>query len=111
MFNEASSASSSSTPSPPPQAAQKGKKGKKSKQRKAVADEDAFREFLKVQTEYTKRREEARAELFSYLKKSDEQTQQLMISAIRDLGGGGSLREEIPLKIHSNSFRCVTFQL
>ena len=97
MSNEASSsASSSSTPSPPPQAAQKGKKGTKSKQRKAVADEDedAFREFLKVQTEYTKRREEERAELFSYLKKSDEQTHQLMISAIRELGevlkGGNS---------------------
>ena len=97
MSNEASSsASSSSTPSPPPQAAQKGKKGKKSKERKAVADEDedAFREFLKVQTEYTKRREEERAELFSYLKKSDEQTHQLMITAIRELGevlkGGNS---------------------
>lgn len=99
MSNEAStSASSSSTPSPPPQAAQKGKKGKKSKQSKAVADEDededAFREFLKVQTEYTKRREEERAELFSYLKKSNEQTHQLMISAIRELGevlkGGNS---------------------
>ena len=97
ISNEASSsASSSSTPSPPPQAAQKGKKGTKSKQRKAVADEDedAFREFLKVQTEYTKRREEERAELFSYLKKSNEQTHQLMISAIRELGevleGGNS---------------------
>ena len=40
----------------------------------ADEDEDAFREFLKVQTEYTKRREEERAELFSYLKKSNEQT-------------------------------------
>ena len=97
MSNEASSsASSSSTPSPPPQAAQKGKKGKKTKQRKAVADEDedAFREFLKVQTGYTKRRKEERAELFSYLKKSDEQTHQLMISPIRELGevltGGNS---------------------
>ena len=63
---------------------------------KAVADEDedAFREYLKVQKEYTKRREEERAELFSYLKKSDEQTHQLMISAIRELGevlkGGNS---------------------
>ena len=97
MSNEASSSASlSSTPSPPPQAAQKGKKGKKSKQSKAVADEDedAFREFLKVQTEYTKRSEEERAELFSYLKKSNEQTHQLMISAIRELGevlkGGNS---------------------
>lgn len=61
----------------------KGKKGKKGKQCKAMADEDrdAFGEFSKVQPEYTKGKDKEKAELFSFLKKSDEQTHQLMIYA------------------------------
>ena len=39
-----------------------------------------------MQTENAKKREEERDQLFSYLKKSDEQTHNLMISAIRKLG-------------------------
>ena len=60
-----------------------GKKGKKGKQCKAMADEDrdAFGEFSKVQPEYTKGKDKEKAELFSFLKKSDEQTHQLMIYA------------------------------
>ena len=91
-----SKASSSKSQSPPPPTPAKGKKGKKSKQRKPIADEeeDAYLEFLRVQTENAKRREEERDQLFSYLKKSDEQTHNLMISAIRELGevlkGGNS---------------------
>ena len=83
-----SKASLSKSPSPPPPTPAKGKKGKKPKQRKHVADEeeDAYLEFLKVQTENAKRREEERDQLFSNLKKSDEQTHNLMISAIRELG-------------------------
>ena len=83
-----SKASSSKSPSPPPPTPAKGKKGKKPKQRKHVADEeeDVYLEFLKVQTENAKKWEEERDQLFSYLKKSDEQTHNLMISAIRELG-------------------------
>lgn len=78
----------SKSPSLPPPTPTKGKKGKKPKQSKHDADEkeDAYLEFLKVQTENAKRREEERDQLFSYLKKSDEQTHNLMISAIRELG-------------------------
>ena len=78
-----SKASSFKSPSPPPATPEKGKKGKKAKQRKHVADEeeDAYLEFLKVETENAKRREEERDQVFSYLKKSDEQT-----SAIWELG-------------------------
>ena len=83
-----SKASSSKSPSPPPPTPAKGKKGPKPKQRKHVADEeeDAYLKLLKVQTENAKRREEERDQLFSYLKTSDEQTHNLMISAIRELG-------------------------
>lgn len=83
-----SKTSSSKSPSPPPPTPAKGKKGKKPKQRKHIADEeeDAYLEFLKVQTENAKRREEERDQLFAYLRKSDEKTHNLMISAIRELG-------------------------
>lgn len=47
----------------------------------ADEDRDAFGEFLKVQPEYTKGKDKEKAELFSFLKKSDEQTHQLMIYA------------------------------
>ena len=78
----------SKSPSLPPPTPAKGKKGKIPKQCKHIVDEeeDAYLEFLKVQTENAKRREEERDQLFSYLKKSDEQTNNLMISAIRELG-------------------------
>ena len=46
--------------------------------------EGAFGEFSKVQIKYTKGKEEERAELFSYLEKSDEQTHQLIIYAPLD---------------------------
>ena len=55
--------------------------GQEGKQCKAMADEDrdAFGEFSKVQPEYTKGKDKEKAELFSFLKKSDEQTHQLMM--------------------------------
>lgn len=47
----------------------------------ADEDRDAFGEFLKVQPEYTKGKDKGKAELYTFLKKSDEQTHQLMIYA------------------------------
>ena len=47
----------------------------------ADEDRDAFGEFSKVQPEYTKGKDKEKAELFSFLTKSDEQTHQLMIYA------------------------------
>lgn len=74
----------------------KSKQGKTPKQRKPIADEegDVYLEFLRAQTKIAKKREEQRAQLFTYLKMSDEQTHNLMISAIGKLGevlkGGNS---------------------
>ena len=47
----------------------------------ADEDRDAFEEFSKVQPEYTKGKDKEKAELFFFLKTSDEQTHQLMIYA------------------------------
>ena len=69
-----SKAPSSKSPSLSPTTPAKGKKGKKPKHKHVADEEDAHLEFLKVQTENAKRREEERDQQFAYLKKSDEQT-------------------------------------